>query len=120
MIAPMNNELYTRVNFSNVPEGWVNLAEELFERINERLNSEEFGVDVKNEWHISSIDLNANGKFTISGKHIISNCVDIVREIAAHAEKVCCVCGESGAIQQSFPGAKLPLCKRHLNIANAQ
>jgi hypothetical protein len=110
-------DLYTRVNFLEIPEGWGNLATELYQKISFAIETGQYSDDVAGEWHISAMDVNKNGKFTISGKHIISNFVDIIKQTASHAENVCCICGWQGSIVSIPNGIRLPLCKAHHDVA---
>ena len=107
---------YTKVNFDEVPEGWMNLAVELFERIDRYCAEHEFDPDVIRDWYVSSIDLNKNGKLILTGKHIF-RFTDIIKDIAHLAESVCCVCANPAEIITTGFGTKLPLCPVHKLLA---
>jgi hypothetical protein len=109
-------ESYSRINFDEVPEGWKNLALELFERIDDYCENHEFNSEVIREWYISGIDLNRNGKLVLKGKHIF-RFTDIIKDIAFMAENVCCICGNAGEIVDTYNEIKLPLCHKHQLIA---
>lgn len=118
MSAVSENNFHNRVDILEIPEGWRSVAYELVLQIDEYLQSHEDGHEIFEEWKISSIDINKNGKMTITGTHL-RNLIDPIVAVGKIAESVCCICGNHGQIETTKLGIKLPLCKAHLISANS-
>lgn len=115
MISTLQASEY--INFREIPEGWTGVAIALLEEILKSIENKYTPENLASSFSISRIDMNQNGKLVVTGQHMRFFEEEIIK-IAKIAENVCCICGNYGEIKSISNLYKIPLCKKHLELAN--